>query len=57
MPIFIPTHASTAAMVQPRCSKCSAIMTPARIMPGGAGHQGIFECPACDDLEVVVQFH
>jgi Zn ribbon nucleic-acid-binding protein len=45
MPSTHLTHASTRAIVRPRCPKCNAVMMLARIEPDRPGH---FECPVCD---------
>jgi hypothetical protein len=53
------THASTRAIVRPRCPKCVAIMMLASIDSQGTGYDmRTFECPVCDHPESeVVQFN
>jgi hypothetical protein len=55
MPSSHLTHASTRAIVWPRC----ASMMLARIDPQGTGYDmQTFECPVCDHAESeVVQFN
>jgi transposase-like protein len=59
MPSTYLTHASTRAIVRPRCPKCSAVMMLARIEPDRPGHdKRTFECPVCYRAESeVVQFN
>ena len=59
MPSSHLTHASTRAIVWPRCPKCGASMMLARIDPQGTGYDmQTFECPVCDHAESeVVQFN
>jgi hypothetical protein len=59
MPSTPLTHASTRAIVRPRCPKCSAVMMLARMEPDRPGHdKRTFECPVCDHAaSEVVQFN
>jgi hypothetical protein len=64
MPSFISSHVPEASTSSNRTRywspprpKCDTIMILARVTPDGAGYQYIFECPACDHLELeVVRF-
>ena len=52
MPSTDLTHASTRAIVWPRCPKCGASMMLARIDPLRTGYDmETFECPVCDHAE------